>query len=135
MVGASRLGRAEVGMRGGEASTSGCWRVGRPRAQLSLERPEHEGQLSSPLSLHAHSGPAQRAPDMGLLKVQWEELGRGVGGNWLGEVGVRMGVLWTRVSKRNFAWSPEVGRGRNTLALGLRIRMGSVHLDESTLLT
>lgn len=134
MVGA-RLGRAEVGVREGEASTSGCWRVGRPRAQLSWERPKHEGQLSSPLSLHAQSGPAQRAPDTGLLKVQWEELGRGLRRNWLGEEGVRMGVLWTRVSKRNFAWSPEVGRGRNALALGLRIRMGSVHLDGSTLLT
>lgn len=104
-------------------------------AQLSSERPEHEGQLSSPLSLHTHSEPAQRAPDTGLLKVQWEELGRRFGGNWLGEVGVRVGVLWIQVSKRNLAWSPEVGRGRNTLALGLRIRMGSVHLDESTLLT
>lgn len=86
-------GRDEVEMREGEASTSGCWRVGRPRAQLSSERPELEGQLSSPLSLHAHSGPAQRATDTGLLKIQWEELGRGLGRNWLGEVGERMEVL------------------------------------------
>lgn len=114
---ASRLGRAEVGVREREASTSGCWRVGRLRAKLSWERPEHEGQLSSPLCLHAQSGPAQRAPDTGLLKVQWEELGRGLRGNWLGKVGVRMGVLWTRVSKGNFAWSPEVGRGGTHLLL------------------
>lgn len=105
------MGRAEVGVKEGEASTSGCWRVGRPRAQLSWERPEHEGQLSSPLSLHAQSGPAQRAPDTGLLKVQWEELGRGLRRNWLGEVGVRMGVLWTQSFQKELRLEPRSGQG------------------------
>lgn len=113
MMGTSKLGRAEVG--GGAAG------------ELADPEPSclWEGRLLPTPCPHTHSGPAQKSPDMGLLKVwvfslwvQREEPGKGIGGNWLwgGVNENRSSLGWSFQKELHLELrEPEVGAGAHPL--------------------